>query len=115
GAGSDILVGGAGADRFGFGGILSGSSNVDRIADFSTTEDRIDLDNAIFTGLAAGALSSGAFATGTAALDSGDRIIYDSGTGSLWFDPDGTGAAAKVLFAVLDSKPALDAGDFVVI
>ena len=114
GSGMDILIGGAGADRFGFGGPL-GTANVDRIADFSTVEDRIELDNAVLRGLAHGALRASAFVTGTAARDSSDRIVYDRASGNLYWDSDGSGARAPVLFAVLENKPALDAGDFIVI
>ena len=57
-----------------------------------------------------------AFRSGTAAGDADDRIIYDSATGILYFDSDGSGAAAQILFAVLDNKPAtLAATDFEVI
>ena len=115
GAGNDILFGGAGNDRFGFGGALHRTANVDTIGDFSTTEDRIELDNAVFRGLAHGTLAASRFVNGTAAGDAGDRIIYDRASGNLWFDADGTGAGAKILFAVLANQPVIDAGDFIVI
>ena len=74
------------------------------------------LDDAVFSTLSAGALSATAFTTGTAAGDADDRIIYDAGTGSLYYDSDGTGAAAAVLFAVLDTQPVnITASDFLVI
>lgn len=115
GGGNDILFGGAGADRFGFGGALHRTANVDIIGDFSTSDDRIELDNAIFRGLAEGTLAASRFVNGTAAGDAGDRIIYDRASGNLWFDADGTGASGKVLFAVLANQPIIDAGDFIVI
>ncbi len=115
GAGNDIMFGGGGADRFGFGGALNRLTNVDTIGDFSTTDDRIELDNAIFRGLAEGALRASRFVNGTSAGDASDRIIYDRASGNLWFDADGTGASAKVLFAVLANQPVIDAGDFIVI
>ena len=53
---------------------------------------------------------------GTAAADAGDRIIYDAATGNLYYDSDGTGAVAQVLFATLDNMPGnLGAADFLVI
>ena len=74
------------------------------------------LENAHFTGLATGALPASAFVIGTAAADAGDRILYDSATGNLYFDSDGTGANAAVLFATLDNTTAaLSASDFQVI
>ena len=54
--------------------------------------DRIALDDAVFTGLGLGALNANAFVIGTAAADADDRIVYDSATGALSFDADGTGA-----------------------
>ena len=46
-----------------------------------------------------------------------DRLLYDSATGTLWYDPDGNKTAhAAVEFAVLDNKPSsLDAGDFAIV
>jgi Ca2+-binding RTX toxin-like protein len=55
------------------------------------------------------------FAKGTAAGDGDDRIIYDQATGNLYFDADGNDATAQILFATLDTKPALTQLDFVVI
>ena len=74
------------------------------------------LDDAVFSALSPGALPAGAFVTGTAAGDADDRIIYDAATGVLYYNSDGTGAAAAVLFAVLDTQPAnITANDFLVI
>lgn len=63
------------------------------------------------------ALASWKFAAGTQAADAGDRIIYDAGTGSLFYDADGTGAGAQVRFAVLGTTthPTVTASDFLVI
>ena len=115
GLGNDDLTGGSGIDDFIFDTAL-GASNVDDVLDFVVGVDEIKLENAVFTGLAAGALSATAFKAGTAATDADDRIIYDAATGRLWFDSDGTGAAAQVLFADLNNAPAgLSASDFTVI
>jgi Ca2+-binding RTX toxin-like protein len=48
------------------------------------------------------------------ATDASDRIIYETDTGRLYFDRDGTGAASKVHFATLDKNLALTHGDFFV-
>jgi Ca2+-binding RTX toxin-like protein/predicted extracellular nuclease len=113
GAGSDTLAGLGGADTFRFTTALG--SNVDRIMDFVSGTDRIALDDAVFTGLAPGALPAGAFVIGTAAADADDRIIYDSTTGQLYYDADGNGGGAMVQFAILQLHPALAASDFIVI
>ncbi|MEA3028826.1 MAG: hypothetical protein QOG13_151 [Sphingomonadales bacterium] len=114
GAGGDYLLGFGGADSFAFTTGLGGG-NVDIIGDFSAVDDTILLENAVFTGLAAGALAAGAFVIGTAAADADDRIIYDSATGRLFFDADGNGAGVAVHFATLATHPALTASDFMVI
>jgi Ca2+-binding RTX toxin-like protein len=113
GAGHDVLNGGAGADLFVFADALGGS-NVDAIQDFASGADRILLDHNVFSGLATGVLASSAFVLGTAAQDADDRIIYNQATGELWFDADGNGAGAAVLFATLSNSPTV-AGDFVVV
>ncbi len=63
-----------------------GAGNVDTIGDYSVAGDVIHIDNAVFTGLAAGALAAGAFRAG-----------------------------AAVQFASLDTGLAMTAGEFFVI
>ncbi|UVO52933.1 calcium-binding protein [Sphingomonas sp. SUN039] len=112
GDGSDTLTGYAGADLFVFDTTL-GNGGVDRIVDFDVGTDKIALDDAMFGGMTS--LSASAFVTGSAAADADDRIIYDSVTGALYFDPDGNGAASAVQFATLGTGLALTAADFVII
>jgi len=115
GAGSDVLFGYGGADSFAFTTAL-GAGNVDTIADFAPGSDRILLDDAVFTAIGSpGALNANAFFAGTAAHDADDRIIYDSATGNLFYDADGNGAGAAVLFANLSTHPVIAASDFTVI
>ena len=114
GLGADQLQGGAGLDVFAFTTAL-GAGNVDAISGFSVADDTIQLENAVFTGLAAGALAAGAFNTGAAATQADDRIIYNSATGALLFDADGGGAGAAVQFATLAGGLALTSADFLVI
>ena len=111
GAGDDELSGRGGADAFRFDTALDAATNVDVITDFNVADDTIHLSSAIFTGLGA-AVDSNEFVIGTAALDASDRIIYDSQTGDLLFDVDGTGAAAAVLFANVGAGLALTSNDF---
>jgi Ca2+-binding RTX toxin-like protein len=113
--GKDILTGGFGQDAFVFNTAL-GSTNVDRIRDFSVVDDRIHLEDRIFTGLGgSGGLSSSAFRTGGQAQDASDRIIYNKSTGSLLYDADGVGGAAAVQFAILSKGLTLGANDFLII
>ena len=115
GLGADTLDGGAGADIFVFNSTL-GSSNVDRINNFVTIDDTIQLDHTIFTALGnAGALVVGAFNTGAAATQADDRIIYNTSTGALVYDADGSGKGAAIQFATLSGvSGTLSAADFIV-
>ena len=116
GLGNDLLGGFGGADTFVFNTAL-GAANVDTIADFVSGTDKVALDDAIFGGGIGtpGAFNANAFFAGSAAHDADDRIIYNSATGQLFYDADGNGSGAAVLFATLTGAPALAASDFQVI
>jgi Ca2+-binding RTX toxin-like protein len=111
--GHDRLAGLGGADSYAFSTNLS-NFNIDTIDGFDA-DDTILLENAIFTGLAAGGLNPNAFVNGTAAADADDRIIYDAATGRLFFDADGSGSGNMLHFATLENHFALTASDFTVI
>jgi Ca2+-binding RTX toxin-like protein len=116
--GLDVLTGGAGNDNFVFNRGVS-SANVDVITDFNVSADSISLENSEFTALkTAGILSASAFnknLTGLAS-DSTDRVIYETDTGKLYYDQDGSGAAfSGVHFATLAQGLSLNSGDFFVI
>ena len=120
GAGNDRLVGQTGQDSFRFDTALNPSGNVDLIAGFSAPDDTIWLDNDIFDAFATAnvTLAGSAFyrALGaTAAHDGSDRIIYDRSSGDLYYDPDGTGAAAITHFATLSGTPPATAADFFIV
>ena len=113
--GLDILTGGSGKDAFVFD-TRPGAGNVDTILDFSVADDTIRLDNGVFTALAkTGALAAGGFYKGLAAHDADDRILYDSASGALSYDADGTGGIAAVKFAQVAKDLKLTAADFLVI
>jgi Ca2+-binding RTX toxin-like protein len=57
-------------------------------------------------------LSAAAFRLGAAAADADDRIIYDSATGRIYYDADGSGGGAKVLFAQVAAGTTLTNTDF---
>ncbi|WP_342151039.1 calcium-binding protein [Methylorubrum sp. SB2] len=114
GLGADVLTGGRGADTFVFATKL-GAGNVDRITDFAP-EDTIRLAKSLFSALAPGELKAGEFKDiAKAKVDADDHILYDSRSGSLFYDADGSGKAAAVKFAVLDNKAALTHADFFVV
>ena len=113
GAGGDSLKGGLGVDGFYFDTAPDAAANVDKILDFSVADDTIFLDKSVFNGLAApGALAGGAFVNGAAAGDADDRILYDKAAGKIFYDGDGSGAAASVLFAQVTAGTALTHLDF---
>lgn len=114
GAGNDTLTGGSEGDNFAFVAAL-GAGNVDLVTDFVEGIDKFSIDDAVFTGLSLGVLSSSAFVIGTQAHDADDRIIYDPTTGELFFDADGNGAGAQISFAVLQGIPTITAADFTVV
>jgi Ca2+-binding RTX toxin-like protein len=114
GAGADVLIGGAGSDSFLFD--VAPNGEVDRIVDFSTVYDTIQLENGVFTALgAAGRLSSAAFWNAPAAHDASDRVIYNGQTGALYYDPDGTGSAPAQQVAQLSAHLNVSYADFLVV
>lgn len=120
GIGSDLLEGGAGVDTFVFNTAL-GATNIDTIVDFTVGTDVIHLDNAIFVSLTLGALNAANFISSTTVPtdttgDADDFIKYDSITGALYYDSNGSAAGGTFLqFATLTGSPdTLDAGSFVV-
>lgn len=113
GEGPDLLFGGTGADIFIFDA-PPGAANADKICDFKSGVDTVRLDSSVFAGLAPGALDPGAFVLGTDAADADDRVVFDAATGSLYFDADGAGGNAALLFATLGAFSTIDADDFTI-
>ncbi|WP_300116869.1 hypothetical protein [Sphingobium sp.] len=117
GAGSDMLRGGGGRDRFHFGDRLDAATNVDTILDFQKGIDRIELDDSVFAGLDLGKLDASAFVANAAgvATSADQRIIYDTDSGQLFYDADGSLGGAAVLFGIVAGHPPLTGADFVVV
>jgi Ca2+-binding RTX toxin-like protein len=120
GTGNDSLGGGAGLDTFRFHAAPSATTNVDRISDFVAADDTIQLENAVFTAFTTtGTLAAGRLRAGPGirtAADSNDFLIYDSTSGALYYDADGSAAAhAPVAFATLGAGLALTVSDFFII
>lgn len=117
--GNDVLTGGAGNDHFVFSTTLNASTNVDRITDFNVSADTIRLDNAVMAELGAdlGRLDADKFRANAAgeALDAGDRVIYETDTGKLFYDANGNAAGGRTHFATLAPNLALTYADFLVI
>jgi Ca2+-binding RTX toxin-like protein len=104
GAGNDQLWGGAGADTFYF---KAGEVGVDRIFDFTPGSDRIALQGY--------ATTSGGIRveTGAVATTSLSTFLYNTSTGMLSYDPDGSSAAPSILSVQLEPGLTLSAADFI--
>lgn len=120
--GDDTLTGGLGADAFLFKNAPRAASGVDLILDFSHAEgDVIQLSKAQYRGLGTvlGGLTADQFHSGTedAAQTVSERIIYNTATGALYYDADGTGRAAALQIAQIGDSvhPALDFSDFLIV
>ncbi len=115
GLGQDRLTGGTGADRFVFEAPAEGG---DTITDFSASQgDRMEFGRSAFGGLPTGGLASARFqsvASGGATL-SGTRFVYNTGEKALYFDADGSGAAAAVRVATFSNGAVLRNTDIFVV
>jgi len=118
--GHDTLAGGAGADIFRFAA-EPGAANADTITDFTEGTDHLQLENFWMPALG----GTGDFAAGDARFysaagasgghDADDRIVYDTTSGNLWYDDDGSGSDAPLLIGTLQGAPGVTAHDFTVI
>ncbi len=119
GAGNDILWSGGGEDHFVFR--ETGGANADSVRDFASGADTIDLDNAVMLALGAeGDFSAGdarfhAAAGASGGADASDRVIYNTSTGQLYYDGDGSAGGAAELIATISGAPSLAATDIAVI
>jgi len=117
GTGNDILNGGIGSDIFVFDTALDAATNKDRIIDFESGNDKINLDKSIFTALSdEGMLSSEYFQSNTIGVagDENDYILYNTTSGALLYDADGNGQGVAVQFATLTTRPEITSNDFLV-
>lgn len=106
GSGADSLTGDAGADIFRY---LDPRDGGDAITDFRSGQDRILLD---FDVVQSQVRYLG-FQDSQGSAGAGPTLLYAGTTGSLFYDPTGTGGGAsdQVLIATLGSSPALYRAD----
>ena len=112
GGGTDVLLGGGGADRFDFTAATS-AGNVAALADFQAGTDRVGLSSGVFA--VGTGLDAAEFIVGSAATTAEQRIVYNQATGQLFYDADGNGGGAAVLFALVTPGTALSVTSFDVI
>jgi serralysin len=118
-AGVDTLWGGAGADQFIFA--ENGNANADLLYDFTSGSDKVVADNSAMAALGA----EGNFATGdsrfragagiTTGQDGDDRLIYNTSTGSLYYDADGSGSGGSLLVVTLQGNLTFAASDITIV
>ena len=102
GLGNDTLVGSTGYDIFLFDTVL-GVSNVDTLTDFNLTQDKIRLDEDIFSALSSIEAENFVSAAGATALEADDFLIFNTTNNFLYYDADGSrDGAAMVHFATLN-------------
>ncbi|MEQ1671219.1 MAG: M10 family metallopeptidase [Hyphomicrobium sp.] len=111
GHGSDVLTGGTGYDAFYFSVATVYS---DRVTDYNAVQDTIYLDDAAFTRLAPGNLTTGYFNAGTTVQDANDYVIYNKATGALSYDSNGSAAGGALVIATLNPNLSLTAADIVI-
>lgn len=126
GMGADVLTGNLGNDTFVLSTQWTFLSGVkpDTVTDFSLGDSlQLSKNFGSFAGLlgtngnGTGNLAAGEFVVGAGAVANAAnaQILYDTTTGTLSFDSDGTGVAAAVVFAQLTGVPALATTDFILV
>lgn len=113
GTGKDTVTGGVGLDKFYMTTAADTSTNCDTITDFNVTDDTIYLSRTIFTAIAQSTNTTLQLkfywesTTGTA-HDADDRIVYETDTGILRYDSNGSLAGGNIQqIAVLSNKAAI--------
>jgi Ca2+-binding RTX toxin-like protein len=117
GTGADVMAGGAGSDTFVFDQKPLLASERDRIVDFTSGQDHLEIDASIFGGglVAGGTVDLVAGSNPSSSGHAGATFLYNTGTGFLSFDADGQGSHAAVTFAWLQNVPTITAGDFTIV
>jgi Ca2+-binding RTX toxin-like protein len=120
GTGVDALTGGTGADTFRFD--ANGPANSDQITDFNIAEgDRIALAASVFTdiGNAGAGLTAAQFLAGpgvVSATSRAQRILFNTTTGALFWDVDGSrNNNAPIQFATVNPVAALTNTQFILV
>ena len=106
GGGNDTLVGGSGSDFFVFKVAANAINNLDTVIDFQSGLDKIQLSRSVFSalGTSSTALTQGQFWSGAGVVkghDADDRVLYNTSTGALYYDADGSGSVAAVQIALI--------------
>jgi Ca2+-binding RTX toxin-like protein len=127
GSGNDTLTGGDGSDTFIFSSGIKGNKNIDTVKDFVHGQDKIYLSADIFSKLATAvdfvsgneplslAKADSRYLVSAAkvkAVDASSYLLYDTASGRLSYDEDGSGKLVASSFVTLTGKPVLMLDDF---
>jgi serralysin len=117
GAGSDVLTGGDGADRFVFESPVKAGGDVDTVTDFGSGIDKIALAGSIFTALRGDTdLSDNLWlTTSTNPATARSNLVFDPQSGVLGYDPDGSGPASSIAICTLVGVTKLGPGDLMMV
>ncbi len=88
--------------------VLNSAPEGDVIVNFTADEDKIQLSKAVFG-------STVVIGTAPVAASTAAAVLYNTDTGVLSYDADGTGTGAAVVIATLAGQPVLTATDFAII
>jgi hypothetical protein len=109
----DTITGGAGGDKF---VRKYSTTGIDIITDFTPGEDLYCVSASGFGGdlVSKATITPEQFTLGIAATDENTRFIYNSTSGALFFDVDGTGSSEQVQIATLSIGLAMTNADIFV-
>jgi Ca2+-binding RTX toxin-like protein len=117
GRGADTVMGGLGNDRFDYAALNQGG---DRIEDFSNVvgnNDMLRFAGSAFGGLPTGALDASRFTANVDGIATSldHRFVYETDTGILRYDANGSDAGGVTVIATLTGIPVLTASDVFII
>ncbi|MFI0846903.1 calcium-binding protein [Mesorhizobium sp. IMUNJ 23232] len=117
GAGKDSLSGGGGNDRFDYLALSDGGDTIREFQNVTGNNDTLRFDGDVFGGLAKGALAAKHFVANAAGVATtlDQHFIYETDTGILRYDANGSAAGGVTVIATLTGAPGLTAADFLII
>jgi Ca2+-binding RTX toxin-like protein len=117
GAGKDVLNGGDGNDRFDYLALADGGDTIRDFRNATGNNDTLRFDGDVFGGLAKGALAARFFVANTSGVATtvDQHFVYETDTGILRYDANGSAAGGVTVIATLSGAPGLSAGDFFII
>jgi Ca2+-binding RTX toxin-like protein len=117
GIGSDSLTGGLGNDSFDFTALNQGGDKIYDYSNVSGNNDTLRFEGDVFGGLPNGAIASKHFVANAdgVATAADHRFVYETDTGILRYDANGSGAGGVTVIATLTGAPTLTFTDFTII